>query len=275
MWRSFLAPRWLGFHLLVVAGVALMTWLGFWQLNRLDERREFNTTVAARTEQRPLPLADALAQADTGTDLEWATVFAQGRWLVDDEVLVINRSQGGVAGRNVVTPFETVEGTVIAVTRGFITLAQDPPPPPGDTARVRGLLRPSEPRGFGGVSDPASGRLQELQRLDLDRLAAQLPPDVASRLVAWSLSLEVSDPAQPAVLVPVPRPELSEGPHLSYAVQWFVFAICVAIGWVVAMRRSIMSRRRTQPAPGPGAELASDPIAGATSGVGTRPSSPE
>jgi cytochrome oxidase assembly protein ShyY1 len=275
MWRTFLTPRWLGFHALVVAGVVFMTWLGFWQLNRLDERREFNTTVTARTQQSPLPLSDALAQAQAGTDVEWVTVFAQGRWLIDEQVLVINRSQGGVAGRNVVTPFETDDGTVIAISRGFIALTQDPPPPPGDTARVRGLLRPSEPRGFGGVSDPATGRLEELQRLDLDRLAVQLPPDVAARLASWSLSLEVSDPAQPASLAPVPRPELSEGPHLSYAGQWFVFAICVAIGWVVAMRRSITSRRRIPPVANPVAGPASGPVAAATTDAGIPPTSPD
>lgn len=275
MWRTFLAPRWLGFHLLVVIGVVCMTFLGFWQLNRLDVRRDFNATVIARTQQAPQPLRDALAQADAGADLEWMTVFAQGRWLLDDQVLVINRSQGGIAGRNVVTPFETDDGTVIAVSRGFIALTQDPPPPPSGTARVRGLLRPSEPRGFGGVSDAATGRLSEMQRLDLERLAEQLPTDVAPRLASWSLSLEISDPAQPASLATVPRPELSEGAHLSYAGQWFVFAICVAIGWVVAMRRSITSRRRKRPGANLVAEPASRPVAVATTDAGILPTSPD
>jgi cytochrome oxidase assembly protein ShyY1 len=274
MWRRFLTPTWLGFHTLVVVGVVVMTWLGFWQLNRLDDRQAFNATVITRTEQPPRDVTSVLQSADTGVDLEWTPVTLEGRWLPDHQVLVINRSQGGVAGRNVVTPVQLSDGTVIAVTRGFVSLTQQPPPVPGDAVRLRGLLRPSEQRSFGGVSDPSTGRLAELQRLDLERLRTQLPPDVAPRLALWSVSLEGSDPPQPAPLVPVPRPTLSEGTHLSYAVQWFVFALCAVVGWVFAMRRSIMSRRAARRAPDPSDELASASNVAARAGVGTPPSSP-
>jgi len=273
MWRRFLTPRWLGFHLLVSTGVVVMVFLGFWQLDRLDTRREFNATVIDRTEQAPRPLELVLETATPDDDLEWTPVIAQGRWLTLEQVLVINRSQGGVAGRNVVTPLELTDGSVIAVTRGFIALDQEPPPVPGDTARVRGLLRPDEERGFGGVSDPASGRLAELQRLDLDRLAAQLPDALAQRLVPWSLTLEASEPPQPAPLVPAPRPVLSEGSHLSYAVQWFVFALCAFIGWCFAMNRSVTNLRRSQPPASPADEQPRAPGEHATADVRTPPPS--
>ncbi len=42
---------------------------------------------------------------------------------------------------------------------------------------------------------------------------------------------------------PVARPELSEGSHLSYAVQWFLFSCAVAVGWVLAVRHSIGTRK--------------------------------
>lgn len=272
MWRTFLTPKWLGFHLLVVVGVLVMTWLGFWQLNRLDHRREFNALLTSRTEQTPRPFGEVLAAGDG--DLEWTPVVVEGRWLPELEVLVINRSQGGVAGRNVVTPVETAEGTVVAVTRGFVALTQEPPAVPGSTVRLRGLMRPSEERGFGGVSDPASGRLAEFQRLDLERLRAQLPAGVAPRLASWSVTLEASEPAQPAPLQTVPRPERTEGPHLSYAVQWFVFAALAVVGWVFAMRRSITSRRAPKPPRVPPVGPTSAPGDIATAGVGTPPSSP-
>ena len=38
-------------------------------------------------------------------------------------------------------------------------------------------------------------------------------------------------------------PELTEGPHLSYAVQWFIFSAAVAVGWVLAVRKSVNARR--------------------------------
>lgn len=274
MWRRFVSLRWLGFHALVVTGVVVMVMLGFWQLDRLDARQAFNATVIERTQRDPRPVTVVLDEAAGGVDVEWTPVIAEGRWLPDDQVLVINRSQGGVAGRNVVTPLQLDDGTVIAVTRGFVALSQEPPPVPGTTARIQGLLRPSEERGFGEVSDPATGRLDELQRLDLDRLAVQLPSDVADRLAPWSVALELSDPRQPSPLVPVPRPELSEGPHLSYAVQWFIFALCAAIGWVFAMNRSIRSHRRSWPSAVPAEMPSPDATADVAGVAGTPPSSP-
>lgn len=275
MWRAFLTPKWLGFHTLVAVGVVVMTFLGFWQLSRLEDRRAFNDTVISRTEQPPRDLVSVLRSAVVGADLEWTPVVLEGRWLPDHQVLVINRSQGGVAGRNVVTPVQLADGTVVAVTRGFVSLTQPPPPVPGEGVVLRGLLRPSEQRSFGGVSDPPTGRLSELQRLDLERLRAQLPIDLAPRLAMWSVSLEGSDPPQPAPMVPAPRPTLSEGTHLSYAVQWFVFALCAVVGWVFAMHRSVTSRRAARRVPDPSDEPASASIAAAPATVGTPPSSRE
>jgi len=47
---------------------------------------------------------------------------------------------------------------------------------------------------------------------------------------------------------PVLAPQLDEGPHLSYAVQWFIFATCVVVGWVLAVRRAILTRKAPDPA---------------------------
>ncbi len=58
------------------------------------------------------------------------------------------------------------------------------------------------------------------------------------------LDLIASDPpTEGDYPTPVPPPELSEGPHLSYAMQWFIFAAAVVVGWVLAVRRSIRTRR--------------------------------
>ena len=248
VWRRFvLSPRWLLFHLIVLAGSVGMIAAGLWQLDRLDHRRAFNETVEARTARAPVPLAETLG---SGGDQEWTPVVVSGSWLNEHQVLVVNRSQGGVAGRNIVTPVLTSEGRVVAVTRGFLALSAPLPELDQGEVVLRGLLRSSETRGFGGVSDPEQGRLEELQRLDLDRLARQLPPELAAALVPWSVALEASDPAQPASVVPVARPELSEGPHLSYAIQWFFFTLCVLIGWGFAMSRSLRTaRRRALPTP--------------------------
>jgi len=85
------------------------------------------------------------------------------------------------------------------------------------------------------LSDPTEGELEEVQRLDLDRLA----PQFDGELVPMYIDLVESSPPEPdGVPEPVIAPDLSEGNHLSYAVQWFIFSIAVAVGWVLAVRHS-------------------------------------
>jgi cytochrome oxidase assembly protein ShyY1 len=239
MYRFLLRPRWIAFTLLVVAAVVLMVNLGFWQLRRLDERKGFNATVRDRADAEAIQVEDVLRMGSDPDELDWTPVVAVGAYEADEQVLIVNRSQDGMAGLNVVTPLRLDDGTAILVNRGFVPLAEDPPAAPEGSVTVTGLLRESQERGFGGASDPSDGELAEAQRIDIDRLAPQIDGEV---LPMW-LSLETSDPAQGDRPVPLPRPELTEGPHLSYAVQWFLFSAAAIVGWVLAVRHSARTRR--------------------------------
>jgi cytochrome oxidase assembly protein ShyY1 len=240
MYRFLLRPKWIGFHVLVVAGIVALVSLGFWQLRRLDERRDFNARVEARTDLPPAPLDEVLASGPPD-EIEWRTVTVTGRYLPDEQFVIVNRSQGGRAGENVATPLDVGDGRTLIVNRGFVPLTVDVPPAPVGAIDVVGRVRQSQARRTGQLSDPSAGELTEVQRLDIPRLEPQLPGDV----VPVYVDLLVSQPAEaPGLPDPVQRPPLGEGPHLSYAVQWFIFSLCVAIGWVLAVRRSIRTRRR-------------------------------
>ncbi|MFM8483032.1 MAG: hypothetical protein ACKOBT_06775, partial [Actinomycetota bacterium] len=63
-------------------------------------------------------------------------------------------------------------------------------------------------------------------------------------LLPVAVELDISDPIDDGSLQPVAAPELSDGPHLSYAIQWLIFAAAVVIGWVLAVRRSYVTRPR-------------------------------
>jgi surfeit locus 1 family protein len=240
MYRFLLRPKWIGFHLLVVVGIVAMVNLGLWQLRRLDQRRDFNAKVEARSELPPEPLDEVLASGPPD-EIEWRTVTATGRYLDDEQFLVVNRSQGGRAGDNVVTPMELGDGRTLIVNRGFVPLSVGVPPPVDGVVDVVGRVRQSQERRTGQVSDPTEGELTEVQRLDIARLEPQLPGEVVPVYVDLLTSEPPEDPGLPE---PVVRPPLGEGPHLSYAVQWFIFSVCVAIGWVLAVRRSVAARRR-------------------------------
>lgn len=262
-----LRPRWLVFHVIVLAAIVLMVNLGFWQLRRLDERQTFNAAVIERSEQAALALDDVVQRIDSGAlpldEAEWLPVSVTGTFL-PDQIVEFNQSQGGAAGENVLTPLAVDDGTTVVVNRGFIRLGSSVPPAPNGEIEVLGLVRLSEERGRGGLTDPVpvDGPLTEVRRIDLDLINPTLPGDT----VPVYVQLVTSDPVPPGdAPAPVVRPELDDGPHLSYAIQWFIFAVCVAIGWVLAVRRSLRSRA-TPPAAPSGDADAREP-------VGTSPAS--
>ena len=262
MYRFLLRPRWILFHLLCIGAVVLMVNLGFWQLRRLDERREFNARVESRIDQPATPLDDLPVGAGDAAELEWRQVTATGEYLPDEQVLVVNRSQGGRAGDIVVTPMLLADGRVLLVARGFTTFGVDVAPAPSGAVEIVGRLRPSQERRRGQLSDPAEGELTEVQRLDIDRLAPQLP----GAPVDMYVELIASVPAEAGPFPePLDEPALDEGPHLSYAGQWFLFSAAVVVGWVLAVRHSIRTRRAaaaaTAVSPVPDAEPAREAAA--------------
>ena len=106
--------------------------------------------------------------------------------------------------------------------------------PEGDVT-VTGRLRRSEAHRRGLATDDAEGELDEIRRIDIQRLAPQLPGDVVPMYVEQT----ASDPAEGRPFpVAVEEPELSERNHLSYAVQWCIFSLCAIVGWVFAVRKS-------------------------------------
>jgi surfeit locus 1 family protein len=98
---------------------------------------------------------------------------------------------------------------------------------------VDGRVRPSQLRGLIGPRDPATGRLTAFARVDIARIGQQI---TAPLLPAY---LELTSPA-PSGDLPrlVPPPELDDGPHLSYALQWFSFTLMAAATWWLMLRRS-------------------------------------
>src|SRR6478735_4227808 len=125
MYRFLVSPRWLGFHLLVAVVIVTMVNLGFWQLRRLDFKRERADTIAARIDLAPVPLDTlvplSLAATDEApADAEWRSIAADGHYLPDDEFIVINRSQDGLAGDMTVTPLQMDDGRILLVERGFV-----------------------------------------------------------------------------------------------------------------------------------------------------------
>ena len=245
MFRFLFRPRWLLFHLLVVGGIVLLMNLGFWQLDRLSQRKAFNSEVIERSEQAPVELSSILGDLAAGrldpAGAEWRRVTVRGTY-VADQVIQYNNFQNGRAGNDVLTAMVVDTDDTVIVNRGFVPLGVDLPPAPGDDVDVLGYIRPSEVRGRGELtdtSDGGTGALTETRRIDIPRLSAQFPGEVAPVYVQL---IDAKPPPTVGEPEPVVLPELDNGPHLSYAIQWFIFSVCVVVGWVLAVRRSLRVR---------------------------------
>jgi cytochrome oxidase assembly protein ShyY1 len=205
--------------------------LGLWQLRRLDERRALNAEILDRRSASPLSIEDVAGSADAEP---YRPAIARGSYDVEHEVLVYGRSLDGEAGHHVVTPLLLTDGGAVLVVRGWVPFAMQAAPvraaaPPANEVTVGGFLAPDE--GDGSVAPDADGIVRVL---DVRGIASSLPYDV------FPLPLQLADqtPPQPGSLpIPVPLPALSEGPHLSYAIQWFSFAVVALAGAVILLRR--------------------------------------
>ena len=216
--------------------------LGFWQLDRLSQRRAFNEQVRAGLEADPASLRDTLAAAADPGDVAYRRVRATGAYDPTHEVVLYGRALDGRPGDHILTPLVLDDGTAIVVDRGWVPFeANRELPVPGGAAApagpvtVEGFLEPPD-----DASPPGDDAVTTIRRIDLELLQGQLPYELAP----LALQLESQSPAQAALPVPAPGPELSEGPHLSYAIQWFAFATIALGGSALILRRERHDDRR-------------------------------
>lgn len=240
-----LRPRWLAGHLLALGLVVLFVTLGLWQLRRLDARTTHNELVLAREAAAPVALADLLAGLAPGDALpEYATVVVEGSFDPAREVLLRGRSLEGRPGFNVVTPLllgDDGDGadTAVLVERGWVPYDHDTVPvadatPPSGDVVVTGRLRlPTSYAGGLAPRDPAEGSLVQTYYVNVARLQQQVP---YALLPLYVSAIEVQPPHQGALPLPLPGEELSNGPHLGYAVQWFSFALVGIVGYAILLR---------------------------------------
>lgn len=240
-------PVWIVGHVIAVGAVVGFILLGQWQLSRHTERQALDDTLRVRLDQPAVPYAD-LAEQDIDT-VEYRPTTLNGSYRTEDEVILQARSLAGVSGHEVVTPLEMTDGRTILVNRGWVPIDVVGPPvagaePPSGPVTVTGFLRPTEIRGGLGPVDPAEGRLDRVSRVDIGRIQQQVDTELEPVYVV----LSAQEPAQSDFPRPVPPPEPGGGPpHLSYAVQWFLFAAVVAIGYPVLLFRSAQGRRHRKP----------------------------
>jgi surfeit locus 1 family protein len=214
--------------------------LGFWQLDRLDQRRTLNAAIGAGLSAAPAPLGDLLAASGGSEDPTYRRTVTTGRYVAQDELLLYGRALEGRPGDHVLTPLVLADGSSVLVDRGWIPFEPERDAPvtgsaaaPTGDVRIEGVLLPSEEAGAFAGEDPAA-RVRAVNVGEIAERVASLEP------APVYLLLQDQTPAQPQGLpAPAPPPAPSEGPHLSYAIQWFTFATIAVVGYGVLLRRDL------------------------------------
>ncbi len=245
--KMMLSRRWWWTTLLVLAGTAILARLGIWQLDRLAGRRAFNAHVRAMQSEPVLVLPAEVAPRDL-TGMEYRLVQATGVYDFEHQVVLRNQvweqSWGDQIGYALLTPLALSDGTAVLVERGWIPPEEAAPESwrqfdqPG-TVVVSGIIRLplEEPEMGGGVPDPtlAPGqeRLDYWNLVDVARLQGQVPWPL---LPVYIQQAPGPDPAGPPYRA-LPELDLSDGPHLGYAFQWFTFAALLFFGYPVYLKK--------------------------------------
>lgn len=222
--------------------------LGFWQLDRREQRRARNAAVAERMHAPPTVVRGPAA--DTA-GLLYRTVEVAGEYDHEHSFVRPGRTHAGRRGVHLYTPLRLDGGGAVLVNRGWL------PSPDGITAdvtpfsrpgrvQVRGLALPigGAPAGDDAEAGPSALAGDTFPRvwyhLDADRLERRLGYPILDFYVQ---RLPESDTAE--LPAPIEPPELDAGPHLSYAIQWFSFATIALVGWgAIVIRRGETGRRR-------------------------------
>jgi surfeit locus 1 family protein len=233
--------RWL--VIVVFAVVALVcARLGIWQLHRLQERRALNRAALAERARAPLDLEldDTLATVPVNR-----RVRVTGHYDDSRDIVLRGRAYQGVPGVQIVTPLVNRSGTsAILVNRGFV------PTPDANTVSTEAYRHPGETHVTGIALALSSGGGAPLRHgsettwgtLDRNLLPSRFPYHISSVYIQQSPDQVQPNGSSATAQFPRPLdpPLLDDGPHLSYAIQWFAFsAMAVVFGILIARQSSV------------------------------------
>jgi cytochrome oxidase assembly protein ShyY1 len=227
-WRFLISRRWLLFAAVVVLLCYAAWWLGQWQFHRLDDRKDRNEVVRANEDRDPAPVGDVLAPGrPVVEDDEWRQVTATGTYAADETVIVRYRTRDGASGIEVVVPLVTTEGATLLVDRGWMAADNegagpaDVPAPPTGEVTVEGWVRTDADGDSTKVADHST------RSISSERIGEAIGQEVYGGFVM----LDTED-GQPATgLEPAELPELDNGPHFFYGLQWWFFGLLALFGF--------------------------------------------
>ena len=220
--------------------------MGLWQLDRMQEKQALNALVVERYRLPVLTLPGDAAGL-TPDELAYRRVTVSGTYDYAEQMRIRGQFVDGELGQRLITPLVLGDGSAVLVDRGWVPYESLPA---ADVARfdegsqvtVLGSLRPSEPLPA-GLSPEQSGSIPpEWTQMDVAAMDGTVGPTLFPLFVH-----QEAEPDRPFAALPLREEatiELSGGTHLSYAVQWFSFALLAGFSYFMVLRMRVQRARR-------------------------------
>lgn len=226
--RFMISRRWILFFFAVAISAYGAYLLGEWQFHRLADRKADNAVITKNIRLDPVPVEQVLAVGrPVAQRNDWKRVNATGTYVPDESVVVRYQTRNGQSGVDVVTPLRTEAGPAVLVDRGWfstgnvgVSQVRSPPAPTGEVT-VAGWVRQDATGSSAKVTDRSTRAISSAT------IAPTLPFPVYGGFV--DADTETPKPAQP--LVKAELPDLGNGPHFFYGLQWWFFGVLAVFGF--------------------------------------------
>ncbi|HQZ14551.1 MAG TPA: SURF1 family protein [Acidimicrobiia bacterium] len=254
--------------LFVVIVVAVCLLASFWQFSRLAERKDLNAKIESRMNLDPFELTGEIVGQSSElnlNDFEYRSIQVRGSFIKEGQVIVAGRSFEGAPGFNVVTPLKLEKGeAIIYVNRGWIPQSlgdliidnnaeKDIEPLGGysQNREVIGMVMKNEPKRIVGSSQ-LNTETQVSPRIATDTFSVLFNKSEAQKVTNFWIQEDFqkvdgkrvvkSSPQKEIFPKQIPKPELNERNHFSYALQWLSFALVAIITWIVILKKQKRAR---------------------------------
>ena len=245
--RALVGRRWRWVTLGVVVLMLVLARLGVWQLDRLAERRAANAQLMAALASSTIFVNDDLTAlagqppAEVSTNLANRDVFLEGEYDFDAQRILVLQNYQGQPGIHLITPLVLDSGAAVLVDRGWIPDAEREAGHLFNEATgpqtVSGYIALTETlRRRAATTEAVTTPSDEIFRVDVAALADELPYP----LVPYYVKLSPSEEPDRTLPIEVAKEiDLSEGPHMGYAIQWFIFSLGLGAGYVLYVNHSL------------------------------------
>ena len=248
MFRVLLSPRMIGLHLLALVATSAAVWLGLWQYDAWQTRREIAASDLVAAPPRPLDQVMSSDDPFPGDAIGRPVEF-RGRWVPGSTFLVADREHDGDTGYWVITPVAVCDSScapdrpAMLVVRGWTDRLASVPAAPTGVVDLTGWLQP--PEGSGRADpDPEDDVLQEVRMADA---LQQVDQDLYGAYVISNAATRDLTQVTPASLPPAET--FTAARNLLYALEWWVFGVFALFVWWRWCADEVKDARLSVPGP--------------------------